>query len=93
LIWVLFWSTIDSSIKEFEMLTTKQVRAIMRKHNPYRTLWTNKTTGDNSNIRRVKCYYYNNRDRALYDELVQKTGLENVRVTSEGGLTVRCVLA
>ncbi len=74
------------------MLTTKQVRDIMRKHNPHRTLWTNKTTGDNSNIRRVKCYYYDT-DRALYDELLEKCGLENVRVTSEGGLTVRCVLA
>lgn len=82
------------------MLTTKQVRNIIRNHrrnDPYGTgMWTNKTTGDTSNIRRVKCYYEG--DDELVALLRKAAGRENVTVTSGAffsgeGITVRCVIA
>ncbi len=75
------------------MLTTRQVRDIIRKNSKYKfvEMWTNKTTGDTSNRRRVKCYY--DGDTALVAKLQQSAGIENVRVTTDGGITVQCVLA
>ena len=83
------------------MLTTKQVRNIMRKHG-HNELWTNKTTGDTTNIRRVKCYapYNNAKLNALLAELNKLAGKANVRMTSgeqtygygRPGIVVKCVL-
>lgn len=88
-----------------KLLTTLQVRKIMRKHGG-EPLYTNKTTGDTSNIRRVKAYYYGN--KKMLKALQKKCGQKNVTLTSGGGdslsgfgygysgqpgVTVRCVLA
>jgi hypothetical protein len=83
------------------MLTTKQVRAIIAKHekNAGYGVYTNKTAGDTSDNRRVKCYYRNN--LALFLELQKAAGVENVRITNGAsgwyangkGIIVKCVLA
>jgi hypothetical protein len=80
------------------MLTTKQVRAVIAQHdgNSY-GVYTNKTAGDTSNRRRVKCYYRNN--VRLLVALQKAAGVENVRVTPGGdyaggrpGIVVQCVI-
>ena len=86
-----------------KLLTTIQVRKIMRKHGG-EPLYTNKTTGDISDNRRVKCYY--NGNEKMLKKLRKKCGKENVTLTSGGnyeygsysgwggpGVVVRCVLA
>ena len=88
--------------KEQTMLTTKQVREIMREHGKGSyEMYTNKTRGDTSNRRRVKCYYRSGKDYPLLEELIKAAGADNVMVTkgSDGfytsgmGLVVKCVLA
>lgn len=67
------------------MLTTKQVRSIMVKHGmPTHGVYTNKTPGDSSKRRRVKCYMPQNKALAnkLLVDLREQAGAENVRVTS-----------
>jgi hypothetical protein len=83
------------------MLNTKQVRAIMNKHG-LNEMWTNKTTGDTTNIRRVKCYAPHNKTKlnALLAELNRLAGEVNVAMTSGArtygygrpGIVVKCVL-
>lgn len=85
------------------MITTKQVRAIIRKHNRdtgYRSMgiWTNKVgTGD---ARSVKIYACDSTPEMIA-ELQEAVGAKNVRLTNgvagwgtrrEEGLTVRCVI-
>ena len=80
------------------MLTTKQVRAIIRKHVPnlgtwYNPVWTNKW--DDTNKRSVKVY--NSGDTAaLLQELRAQAGAENVRIVPSktycDAITVRCVI-
>lgn len=79
------------------MLTTKQVRAIIAKHTRDSFgVYTNKTTGDTSNRRRVKCYFRNNWD--LLRELQAAAGIDNVTLTEgsryygDQGIVVKCVL-
>ena len=85
------------------MLTTKQVRNVMRKHltSTY-GLYTNKTKDDTTNIRRVKCYMprTTKESMALLTELRALAGASNVNVTKgdqsygygRPGITVRCVV-
>ena len=85
------------------MLTTKQVRNIMRKHltSTY-GLYTNKTAGDTTNIRRVKCYmpHKTKEGMSLLAELRASAGVGNVNVTKgdqsygcgRPGITVRCIV-
>ena len=77
--------------------TTKQIRAIMRRHDAF-GIYTNKTTGDSSDNRRVKCYYYGNEN--LLNELCQVAGRENVTLTPginyrdiTPGIVVKCILS
>lgn len=80
------------------MLNTKQVRAIINKHSSSTYgLYTNKTAGDTSNNRRVKCYFRNN--VKLLSALQKAAGKENVRITSgdqshysQPAIIVKCVL-
>ncbi len=85
------------------MLTTKQVRNVMLNHlSNSRNIWTNKTTGDTSNIRRVKCYMPNDTRKAtkLINDLKKAAGADNVKLTSgevaysrgRPGITVRCIV-
>ena len=83
------------------MLTTKQVRHIMRNHLFNSSdIWTNKTTGDMSNIRRVKCYMpgENKKANALLADLNKAAGRANVSITNGSdyygrpGITVRCIV-
>ena len=85
------------------MLTTKQVRKVMRNHLfDSCDIWTNKTTGDTTNIRRVKCYMPNDNRKAtnLINDLKKAAGADNVRLTSgeatygygRPGITVRCIV-
>ena len=85
------------------MLTTKQVRNIMRNHLfDSRDIWTNKTTGDTTNIRRVKCYMPNDTRKAtrLINDLKKAAGADNVNLTTNNhaygygrpGITVRCIV-
>lgn len=81
------------------MLTTKQVRAIIAQHstNSY-GVYTNKTTGDTSNVRRVKCYFRGNVQ--LLRALQKAAGKQNVTLTQGGegyyaggpGIIVKCML-
>lgn len=67
------------------MLTTKQVRSIMVKHGmPTHGVYTNKTPGDSSKRRRVKCYMPQNKALAnkLLVDLREQAGAENVDVVS-----------
>jgi hypothetical protein len=86
------------------MLTTRQVRAIIRKHNPsthpvWDPIYTNKTKSNPGNVRTVKCYYHSN--TALLKALQQAAGAQNVKLTTGAqhyyalgpGITVKCVLA
>jgi hypothetical protein len=81
------------------MLTTKQVRAIIHQHtdNTY-GIYTNKTTGDTSNMRRVKCYFRNN--TKLLRALQKAAGKQYVTLTEGAqhyysggpGIIVECIL-
>ena len=85
------------------MLTTTQVRAIIRKHKTVHAVWdpiyTNKTNKNPGNVRSVKCYFLNN--TALLKALQKAAGAENVKLTDGAthyaalgpGITVKCVLA
>jgi len=81
------------------MLNTKQVRAIINKHSSSTYgLYTNKTTGDTSNLRRVKCYFRNN--VKLLSALQKAAGAKNVKLTTGSlshfghpAIIVKCVLA
>jgi hypothetical protein len=81
------------------MLNTKQVRNIIAKHSTSSYgVYTNKTTGDTSDCRRVKCYFRSN--TKLLAALRKAAGVENVRLTEGaqhfygGGpaIIVKCVL-
>ena len=82
------------------MLNTKQVRAIIAQHSTSSYgVYTNKTTGDTSNRRRVKCYFGGN--VKLLKALQKVAGAENVTITEGAqhyyghgpGIVVKCVLA
>ena len=84
------------------MLTTLQVRAIIRKHTDSQfvdPIYTNKTRKNPGNQRTVKCYYY--RNAKLLKALQKAAGKQNVNLTVGGkwygaqgpGITVKCVLA
>ena len=82
------------------MLNTKQVRAIIAQHSTDSYgVYTNKTTKDTSNRRRVKCYFRNNVE--LFRALQKAAGKDNVTLTAGGGgyysmgpgIVVKCVLA
>ena len=74
------------------MLTTTQVRFIMNAYKE-QTIYTNKTYGDKSKNRRVKCYAGNSK---LLSVLRNAAGTENVTVTNGlyggPGIVVKCVL-
>ena len=81
------------------MLTTKQVRAIIHQHTDSTYgIYTNKTRGDNSNQRRVKCYFRNN--TKLLRALQKAAGKQYVTVTEGSGscygggpgIIVECIL-
>ena len=78
------------------MLTTIQVRAIMRKHGFGGTLYTNKSAGHEGRERRVKMYGHGT--AALQKELAQAGGADTLTFTfnmgynETDGLTVRCLL-
>lgn len=81
------------------MLTTKQVRDIMRDGCWQGWIYTNKVK--DPSIRHVKCYYNprNSKDVALLHTLKREAGADNVWVTkgagygfSLPGIVVRCVL-
>lgn len=82
------------------MLTTTEVRAIMRKHGR-ESIWTNKAPGHAGNVRTVKCYEPWDFDvyTRLSRELCKKAGRDNVSFTSGGGevgmpgIVVKCVIA
>lgn len=83
-----------------QLLTTVQIRKIMRA-NGLRPAYTNKTTGHDGNIRRVKCYY-SGHDATLLAALYTACGPRNVTLTKGNdhylrgggpGITVKCVLA
>jgi hypothetical protein len=81
------------------MLTTTQVRAIMRENGGF-PAYTNKSAGHTGNIRRVKAYY--NGNAKMLAALREKCGISNVNLTdgasyvrgpSLRAVTVRCTLA
>jgi hypothetical protein len=80
------------------MITTQQVRDIIRTHRPGALIYTNKTTGHKGPERRVKCYFRN--DKELLAELKKAAGADNVTLTAGGdgyysvgqGIVVKCVL-
>jgi len=82
------------------MLTTKQVRAIIRKHTTAAEIWTDKPRHDYiGSLRRVKCYFDNN--GVLLRALQKAAGSQNVTVTTGNhhsmydrgpGIVVKCLL-
>ena len=79
-------------------VTTQEVRNVMRKYSEdgrsHYFIWTNKTTNDTSNRRRVKCRKFGATggvDR-LINELVRLAGADNVK-TNEHSIIVKCILA
>ena len=85
------------------MLTTLEVRAIIRKHNPsihpvWDPIYTNKTRKNPGNLRSVKCYYLNN--KKLLNALRRAAGKQNVTLTPGAdwygalgpAITVKCML-
>ena len=80
------------------MITTQQVRDIIRTHRPGALIYTNKTTGHKGPERRVKCYYRG--DTELMSALQKAAGADNVTLTAGGdgyysvgqGIVVKCVL-
>jgi hypothetical protein len=78
------------------MITTKQVRAIMRKHNPqWAVIYTNITRKNPGMLRSVKCYYGSNDQ--LLNALRRAAGKDNVNLTKGSyygpAITVKCQLA
>ena len=81
------------------MATTKQVRNVINKYakNTY-GIYTNKTTGDTSLNRRVKCYYNNvSNPEQLIRELLKLAGADSVTITNNWygngkGIVVKCQL-
>lgn len=80
------------------LLTTTQVRAIMRENGGFPE-YTNKSAGHTGNVRRVKAYYRGN--AKMLEALREKCGISNVNLTdgvayvrgpSFRAVTVRCVL-
>jgi hypothetical protein len=85
--------------KGADMLTTKQVRAIIAQHSTdIYGVYTNKTKGHKGQERRVKCYFQNN--VVLYHALQKAAGADNVTLTAGSagyystgpGIVVKCVL-
>ena len=87
-----------------KLLTTKQVRAIMREFGAETSdMWTNKNQCVAAHVRTVKCYYYGNEE--LLRRLQKEAGAENVKLTKGfpirtatlgqpgPGIVVKCVLA
>ena len=74
------------------MVTTREVRAVMRKYDSWYTIYTNKTTGDTSRRRRVKCYKPGDAKKAdaLLKELRELAGEENVTVYTPNVLRPWC---
>lgn len=74
-----------------ELLTTVRVREIIREFGGD-PLYTNSATGNTGNIRRIKCYYRNN--KKLLAALRAACGEENVTLTKGifPAITVRCIL-
>jgi hypothetical protein len=82
------------------LLTTLQVRSIMRAHGVKgSSIYTNKSANHTGNIRRVKCYYFDN--HPLLNALIEACGGENINITpgvhyiaapAAAGLTVRCII-
>jgi hypothetical protein len=85
------------------MLTTKQVRDIMRRHinpNIWNPMWTNKTSKNCGNVRAVKAYFNGDVTHPMIKELLQAgVDLDDLNFTAGSehngleGLTVRCRLA
>lgn len=85
------------------MLTTKQVRAIMRERTGFWAAYIYTNQVKDKSVRHVKCYYNPNstNDVALFNELKRKAGADNVWLTKGTqyrgarlpGLVVRCKLA
>jgi hypothetical protein len=82
------------------MLTTKEVRAIIAQHTTDTYgVYTNKTRGDKSNGRRVKCYFRGN--VKLLKALQKAAGPQYVKLTEGAqhyysggpGIIVDCILA
>jgi hypothetical protein len=84
------------------MLTTKEVRKIIRKHTTGADIWTDKPVPHRSytgTLRRVKCYFDNN--GVLLRALQKAAGRDNVTVTRGNpynrfdrgpGIVVKCLL-
>jgi hypothetical protein len=80
------------------MITTQQVRDIIRTHRPGALIYTNKATGHKGPERRVKCYFRD--DKELLAKLKKAAGADNVTLTAGGdgyysigqGIVVKCVL-
>ena len=84
------------------MLTTKEVRKIIRKHTTGADIWTDKPVPHRSytgSLRRVKCYFDNN--GVLLRALQKAAGSGNVIVTRGNpynmfdrgpGIVVKCLL-
>ena len=76
------------------MITTQQVRDIIRAHRPNSLIYTNKTNGHKGPERRVKCYYRG--DTELLFMLQTAAGSDNVYLTGHStmgtgrGLIVKC---
>jgi hypothetical protein len=84
------------------MLTTRQVRDILKQHvqqNVFNPFWTNKTRKNPGDVRSVKVYLEGNTSRVIHALVKAGVDLNDINVTpgSEyrgvGGLTVRCILA
>ena len=85
------------------MLTTKQVRDIMRRHintNIWNPMWTNKTGKNCGDVRSVKAYFNGDVTHPMIKELLQAgADLDDLNFTAGSeyngieGLTVRCRLA
>ncbi len=74
-------------------VTTKQVRAVIAQFGTKKIVYTNKTRGDASPLRRVKCYAGGS---GLLAALRSLAGRENVRVLRNSpygdSVIVKCVL-
>jgi hypothetical protein len=84
------------------MLTTRQVRDILKQHvqqNVFNPFWTNKTRKNPGNLRAVKVYLEGNTSRVIHALVRAGVDLNDINVTAGseyrgiGGLTVRCILA
>ena len=63
------------------MITTTQVRSIMKKNGIlFNQCYTNKTTGETGKARRVKAYFRGDQNSKVYKELVKAAGKTNVKI-------------